>query len=384
MRRAIGLSCLVMLGGLVGPSAAAAEIPVENDRAILPSGLVLELSRGTELIVRRDKLRASLYHEPRWRGSCPDGNMARHGSCGMSLGHVTTKDDGTITVDLEWGGIVSYRPGELEAHLELAAAARQPAPTALATIEHAVALDPLLWDATRELALRQLAAKRREPAAATVAAWLRRDPIAGYHRLLLEPRLAGLLGQPAIAALRAPTPGKLRLKDLNETGAWSATLGVVAVEIEERIKTTEHAGYDETDQLVVFQRLDADEPALVLARSERAQIERLLRDFDFRADPNAEIATVGYGAKDEELTFENAKLSLTLERAEWTNNKFTRSDDKIHVLRDGKPVTRSRCSVFTMTGATFLPAAGVVVVKESESGSAGMDGLCVIGVPALR
>src|SRR5207249_2822799 len=149
-----------------------------------------------------------------------DGTRPQAGSCGMSLDHVVANTDGSIDVDLGWGGRVAFRKGELEARLDVATAARQRGNLAIATLEHALAGDPRSWEATRDLAVRQLADHDARGAAETVAALLKLDLLPSYHRVLLEPRLRPLLSQPAIAALRASAGGTRRPKVPAE-GAWS-------------------------------------------------------------------------------------------------------------------------------------------------------------------
>ena len=82
---------------------------------------------------------------------------------------------------------------------------------AAAGFSRALALDPTLDVAATNLASAQLLAGKPEDALRTLAPLLEKAPVATYAQVASDPELAPLLKRPALAALRAPTPGKARL-----------------------------------------------------------------------------------------------------------------------------------------------------------------------------
>ena len=356
---ALALVCL-------GCTTAAADKTVfqgDDERATLPSGLVLEQRERTsyELIVRRGKNQAKVFEASR-----------RPAPRGLGM-RVAIRDDGGINVEFDWGGRVSFRPRELEARLDVASSAKQSRTAAITTLEHALTLDPMLWSAARELAVRRIAQHRPDLAATVIATNIKRNGVlAGYEHLVNDAGIRSLLDQPAIVALRAPKPGELRSETIGR--AWSATLGVVAVEVTISHKTSEGDGGNTKEQFIAFQAVDADR-LLELGMStpaDRAEIDRLLRDFDFRNDPAEERApdvdtALEHGSNSyDALAFHNAQLNV----------KF--SAGPISVLRDGKVIPTAACSLNSITTASWLPSASVLIVLDR---SGDRDELCAIRVP---
>ena len=71
--------------------------------------------------------------------------------------------------------------------------------------------------------------------AAALAPWLASEPVTTYVQVTLDPELAPLLATPALAAVRAATPGKVTVTAAGLAGryAYAADRGLIAAQIDE-------------------------------------------------------------------------------------------------------------------------------------------------------
>ena len=379
-----------VLGLLLATSLRAektVEVPVDREaqRSTLPGGVTLLVRRSQDLVAQRDGKQVVVFREPRHVGPCPDGLAPVKGGCGIYLSHVQQTADGGVTVDLEGGGSVHFRRGELDARLELSTIAAQPPAQALQTLARVLQLDPKSWEAASELATRHLQAGHPDEAASVVAALVLADPVLGYDRLASAGRLRSLLDRPALSGLRSPTPGLSRLGQLPTQGAFSARANAVAIEIEERINTSGHRGYDTQQGLILFQRVDDPVPDLTLPKSARPRVERLLRDLGFQADPGAEEATdaqdIGPNEDVKQLERAGLTLRLSLATVDDAGRVKPATDDRIRLYQGDKLLSRGLCTLSNLHRAVYYPAARIVVAVARDSGSAGIDRVCALRVP---
>lgn len=125
---------------------------------------------------------------------------------------------------------VTYSHDQLAARLDLEEGVRAAASgnhvAAEKLLARAAALDPGWERAERKLAAARVKLGRGDEAVAVLASRLAANPLGEYVRIALDPQLASLVAQPALAALRAAVPGTTQLHGASFRGVALSGAGV--------------------------------------------------------------------------------------------------------------------------------------------------------------
>jgi tetratricopeptide (TPR) repeat protein len=366
-------------------------------RAPLPDGLVLE-AEPNSFRVRRDALQAPL--EPFGPRVVP-----------MALDSVDVDTDGkaaiaTVADACDARRTVTLTLASLNARLENVAALalhrQRRFAEAAEGFSRALALDPTLDVAATNRAAAELMAGKPDDALRTLAPLLARAPIATYAQVASDPELAPLLKRPALAALRAPVPGKARLTIAkNDVTMGGKAKGALAVSSRHRLIAAVDDAWSwalcvgEAD-LVLFDATGAEVKRMPLFSTDDmsndeardcpfkraakprvaarvAAAQRVLTDLGFSLAPRGDEAIVSTTeAGRPQASFPRAKLELVL------------GTDRIRLLRGGD----ERGGAPSAGGESIervdhLPDLGVVVLRWARGAREGCESLDPAGTQVI-
>jgi tetratricopeptide (TPR) repeat protein len=366
-------------------------------RAPLPGGLVLE-AEPNSFRVRRDALVAPL--EPFGPRVVP-----------MALDSVDVDTDGraaiaTVADACDDRRTVTLPLAALNARLENVAALalhrQRKFEAAAEGFSRALTLDPTLDVAATNRASAELKAGKPDDALRTLGPLLARAPIATYAQVASDPELVPLLRRPALAALRAPAPGKARLTlAKNDVTMGGKTTGEIAVSSRHRLVAAVDDAWSwaicvgEAD-LVLFDANGAEVKRMPLFSTDDmsndearacpfkpaakpriaarvAAAQRVLTDLGFSIASGRDEAVVSTTeAGRPKASFPRAKLGLVL------------GTDRVRILRgDDERGSAPSAGGEAIERVDHLPELGVVVLRWARGAREGCESLDPAGIQVI-